>query len=307
VGPGDSEPHRQPPHDRGRNDGHHGGGHHGGYYYPYGYFGPYGYWPGFSWWWGWWYSDPYDYPYPYGYGGYGRGEPGYYGRGDVGALDLDVAPARTEVYLDGEYIGKVDAFDGWPRYLWLPKGTYDLVLYLDGYKTVARQITIYPGSVIDIDDRLEPGESVRPEDLASKSHERRDERLRFERERRERIERGERGYDDGEDWRDRVRRERDETRGEDRDRDEDVDIREETSGRGRLRLDVEPEDASVYLDGRFVGTGTELGMMRGGLPVSPGEHRLAVVRPGRKAEERNFQVEPGEEVELEVDLEADGR
>lgn len=302
VGPGDSEPHRQPP---SRSDrGHHGGGGHygGGYYYPYGYFGPYGYWPGFSWWWGWWY-DPYDYyPYRYGYG-----QPGYYGRGgDLGALDLDVYPARTEVYLDGEYIGKVDAFDGWPRYLWLPKGTYDLVLYLDGFKTVARQITVYPGSVIDIDDRLEPGESVRPENLASKSHERRDERLRYERERRDRIERGERG-DDDEDWRDRVHRERGEARGEDRDDDQDIDVQEESHGKGRLRLDVEPEDASVYLDGRFVGTGTELGLMRGGLPVAPGEHKLAVVRPGRKAEEREFRVEPGEEVELEVDLEADGR
>ncbi len=203
----------------------------------------------------------------------------------------------------------MDAFDGWPRYLWLPKDTYDLVLYLDGFKTVARQITVYPGMVIDVDERLEPGESVRPEDLASKSHERRDERLQYERERRERLERGEPGDDD---WRDRVRRERGYRRGDDpdddrNDRDEDVDIEDESPRNGRLRLEVEPEDASVYLDGRFVGTGTELALMRGGLPIAPGEHRLSVVRPGRKAEERNFQVEAGEEVELDVELEADSR
>jgi hypothetical protein len=215
-----------------------------------------------------------------------------------------VAPGRTEVYLDGQYLGKVDAFDGWPRFLWLPKGTYDVVFYLDGYETIARQISVYPGVVIDIDDRMEPGESIRPEDLASKSTEVRDERLRNEREQRERVERGERG-DDAEDWRDRVRRERGDRRYEDDD--EDVDVEEVSPRHGRLRLDVEPEDASVYLDGRFVGTGTELGMMRGGLPVAPGEHRLAVVRPGRKAEERDFTVEPGEEVELEVELEADSR
>src|SRR5262245_58569480 len=97
VGSGDNEPHRQPP-SRGSSSGHH-GGHHGGggYYYP-GFYGPYGYWPGF--WWGWW-----DYGY-YPYGGYG--EPRYYGRGDVGALDFDVSPARTEIYLDGQYVGKVD-------------------------------------------------------------------------------------------------------------------------------------------------------------------------------------------------------
>jgi hypothetical protein len=300
VNPGeDNEPHRQPSHRGSRS--HRGGhGHHGGIHYPYGYYG-YGFWPSF-WWWGWW-----DYPYyPYGYGPYGGyGQPRYHGRGDVGALDFDVAPGRTEIYLDGQYIGKADAFDGWPRYLWLPKGTYDVVLYLDGFKTVSRQISIYPGSVIDIDDRMEPGQSVRPEDIASKSHERRDERLRYERERRERLERGERG-DEAEDWRDRVRRER----GYRRDRSDDVEEEEiaaESERKGRLRLDIEPEDASVYLDGRFVGTGSELAMMRGGLPVSPGEHKLAVVRPGRKAEERSFEVEAGEEVELEVELEADSR
>lgn len=302
VGPGDDGPHRQPPTHGSRS--HHGGGYHGGggYYYPYGYYG-YGFWPGFSWWWGGWWDYSY---YPYGYE---YGQPRYYGRGgDVGALDFDVSPAHTEIYLDGQYVGKVDGFDGWPRYLWLPKGTYDVVLYLDGFQTIARQITVYPGSVIDIDDRMEPGDSVRPEDLASKSHERRDERLGYERERRERLERGERGDDEG-DWRDRVRRERG-YRPDDhamRDDDDDDEAEEVADAKGRLRLDVDPEDASVYLDGRFVGTGSELSLMRGGLPVTPGEHTLAVVRPGRKAEERDFQVEAGEEVELEVNLAADSR
>jgi hypothetical protein len=305
TGSDGSEPHRQPPSRGDRGDrGHHGGGHHGGhggFYYPYGYYGPYGYWPGFRWWGWWWYDDPY-YGYPYGHG-----QPRYYGEGNVGALDLDVAPGRTEVHLDGQYIGRVDAFDGWPRYLWLPKGTYDIVFYLDGYKTVARQISVYPGSVIDIDEHMVPGDSVRPEDLVSKSHEKRDERLRNDREQRDRVERGDDFGD--EDWRDRVRRERGDGRDYDRDRDddEDVDVQEDSPRKGRLRLDVEPEDASVYLDGRFVGTGTELGLMRGGLPVTPGDHRLAVVRPGRKAEEHEFRVDPGEEVELEVDLEADSR
>jgi len=309
---GDSggEPHRQPPTrtDRSHHGSGGGGGYYGGYYspyyYPYGRYG--GFWPSLFWWW--WDDYYYPYPYPYGYGyGYGRGEPSYYGRGNAGALDLDVSPGRTEVYVDGQYLGKVDAFDGWPRYLWLPKGTYDVVFYLDGYKTIARQITVYAGSVIDIDDRMEPGPSTRPEDLATKTHERRDDRLRYERERRDRIERGERGEDD-EDWRDRVRRERGAVRERDRDEDDDADVEEQTEVRrdaqnGRLRLDVEPEDASVYLDGRFVGTGTDLSKMRNGLPVAAGDHRLAIVRPGRKAEERQFEVKAGEDVEMDVELE----
>lgn len=289
------EARRQPSHRRGDDRGHR-GGYYGGYYGPY--YSPYGFWPRF--WWGW-YGDPYYYPHPYG------GQPIYHGGGDAGALDLDVAPGRTEVYLDGQYIGKVDAFDGWPRYLWLRKGTYDLVFYLDGYKTIARQITVYPGTVIDVDDRMEPGESARPEELISKSTERRDERLRYERERREELERGEgRREDYGEDWRDRVRRDRGRYEGENDGRDRE-EMEEESGRKGRLRLEVEPEDASVYLDGRFVGTGSELALMRSGLVVSPGEHKLSIVRPGRRAEEREFTVEPGEEVELAIELESESR
>lgn len=301
-------PHRQPP--THGTEGHHGGGggHYGGGYYGGGYYGgyypyyyPYGYggfWPSLFWWWGDYY---YPYPYPPGYGyGYGHGEPYYYGRDAAGALDLDVSPGRTEVYVDGQFLGKVDAFDGWPRYLWLPKGTYDVVFYLDGFKTIARQITVYPGSVLGIDDHMEPGESVRPENLATKTHERRDERQRYERERSDRIDRGERG-DDAEDWHDRVQRERGATHG--RDVEERAQAQDDSQQNGRLRLDVVPEDASVYLDGRFVGTGSDLSSMRNGLPVSAGDHRLAIVRPGRKAEERQFQVKPGEDVELDVELE----
>jgi len=321
-GSGSREPHRQPPSRGSRgNDGggHHGGSHHGtyggGYYYPYG-GGSYGFWPGF---WGGWWGGYYPYYYPYSYG-----QPAYYGReGSGGALDLDVAPGRTEVYVDGQYLGKVDAFDGWPRYLWLPKGTYDVVLYLDGYKTIARQITVYPGTVIGIDDQMEPGDSVRPEDLASKTHDRRDDRTRYERERGERIDRGERGDEWRDNWRDRIRRDRGDRDDRDSVRDrradadddddddadvEDIDVPDDTSSqKGRLRLEVEPEDASVYLDGRFVGTGTDLALMRGGLPVTPGDHRLAVVRPGRKAEERRFEVKAGEDVELEIELDGEGR
>lgn len=325
---GGSEPHRQPPSrsGRGSHGGHGGNNGHGGYYgggwYGGGYYSyPYGFWPRF--WWGvlW---DDYPYYYPHG-------EPGYYGRGgETGALDLDIYPGRTEVFVDGKPLGKVDAFDGWPRYLWLPKGTYDVVFYLDGYRTIARQITVYPGTVIDIDDRMEEGDSVRPEDLASKTHDRRDDRLRYERERRERLDHGEPG--DDESWRDRVRRERiivrddrdDDDDDDDDDDEEEIEMRSDDRGdrggrsdrdmredggmgdRGRLRLQVEPEDASVYLDGKFVGTGTDLELLRGGLPVSEGEHTLSVVRPGRRSEEREFRIKVGQEIKIEVELDRTG-
>jgi hypothetical protein len=154
TNPGDHHgPQRQPPTRHG-----HGAGETGTVYYapyyPFGYFG-------FA---SDWYDDVYgNMPGP---GGQGSSE-GPAPRDERGALDLDISPGRTQVFLDGEKIGTVDNFDGWPRYLWLPQGTYQLVFYLDGYKTLVRNMTIVPGMVIDMDDHMQRGPSTRPEDLVS--------------------------------------------------------------------------------------------------------------------------------------------
>lgn len=309
--PGGSSAQRQP-NGRGNGGGHGHGGHGGGYYggyggyygygYPYGFYGGWGFWPGWGGYGGYGYDYPYGYPYGHGYpGASGR----YYESGRQGALDLDVAPGRTHVFIDGQDLGPVDRYDGWPGYLWLPQGTYDVAFYLDGYKTVARQLTVYPGTVLDIDDRLEEGQSVRPEDLATKTHERRDDRLSYERQRRDRLNRGY-DSDDDQDWRDRARRDRDRSamRNEDRDDDDDqADDRGSRSG-AHLRLSVEPEDASIYLDGQFVGTGSDISLLQAGLPVAPGSHRLAVVRPGHRAVEKEFDVKAGGDIELDIELES---
>ena len=86
----------------------------------------------------------------------------------LGALDLDVSPGRTQIYLDGQYVGIVDQYDGLPSYLLLEQGTYELVFYLDGYRTLVRRVTIIPGTKLGVKDSLEPGPSVRPEDLVSR-------------------------------------------------------------------------------------------------------------------------------------------
>jgi hypothetical protein len=318
--PGGSSAHRQPNGGRGNGGGHGHGGHGGGYYggyggyygygYPYGYYGGWGFWPG---WGGYGYGYDYPYGYPYGYG-YPGASGRYYESNRQGALDLDVAPGRTHVFIDGQDLGPVDRYDGWPGYLWLPQGTYDVAFYLDGYKTVARQLTVYPGTVLDVDDRLEEGQSVRPEALATKTHERRDDRLSYERQRRERLGRGN-DNDDNQDWRDRARRDRDRgaMRNEDRDDDDDqADDRDDDrkigsmspSSGAHLRLSVEPEDASIYLDGQFVGTGSDISLLQAGLPVAPGTHRLAVVRPGHRAVEKQFDVKAGGDIKLDIELES---
>ncbi len=142
-------------------------------------------------------ADARYYGHGYGHHGYGRGYYGhgyghyspYYGYGSryrhygptggldlnvarqvgLGALDVSVRPKRrVEVYLDGEYLGVAGNFDGYPSYLWLKEGSYQLVFYRDGYRTIEREYTIRPGVVTDVRLRMEPGESVLPEEFAAR-------------------------------------------------------------------------------------------------------------------------------------------
>ena len=150
--------------------GHHGGGyrghfgHHGygGHYRHHGYgyrgYGHHGY--GYR---------GYGPPGYYGYGDY-RHYPRYYGsqgvarRGDassaeLGAVDLNVKPKNTQVYLNGHYIGVTDNFDGFPRQLWLEGGTHELTLLRPGSEPLVREFEIRPGVKLDVRHRMRPGSS----------------------------------------------------------------------------------------------------------------------------------------------------
>lgn len=293
--PGDDRHHRP-----GR-DGAYGGGHgwyygpsYGGYYYrgyggwPYffGYHGPY--W-GFGW---------RDGPYV----SVSRG--GYYGHHtpQAGALDLDISPEKAEIWIDGEYVGVADQFDGWPDYLWLPRGSYDLVAYKDGYRTLERRVSVRAGSVVEMDDDLDEGPSVTPDEIFARNAPVRtgrdvgrqggDWRDRVPEDRRIRIE--QRRETDSDDWREH--------------RDVEIEVDERRSAgrdwQGRdeqalLDLRVEPGDAAVYLDGRFLGTAADLGVV----PVEAGEHELEIVRPGLEPRRVEFDADAGERVDLTIELE----
>jgi hypothetical protein len=234
----------------------HGGGWGWGYYYP---------WHS-SWYWGYWGPWGYGYwGYPYGYG-YGypvayAGTPAY----GMGALDLNVRPKDAEVYVNGQYVGIVRQYDGFPGYLWLERGTYEVAFYRPGHETAVRRFEIFTGLVLDVSIELPPGEAVLP-----------------------------------------VRRE----------------VRPAAdapapppaayggSGGGalvsapaRLIVEVSPPEASVYLDGRFVGTGEELAGRPEGLTAEPGPHVLEVVSPGRVPESVHLEVDAGETARLQVRLE----
>jgi hypothetical protein len=66
----------------------------------------------------------------------------------------------------------------------------------------------------------------------------------------------------------------------------------------RIVLDVAPADASVYVDGRFRGL---VGDLRS-LTLTPGRHRVEIVRPGHAVFEEEIEVREGEDRPIRVTL-----
>lgn len=245
-------------------------GHVWGGYYDYWSWGRYRYRGYYPWYWPWWptvYIETDRYSADDGWG----------------ALDLDVRPERAEIYLDGQYVGIADEYDGFPRYLWLEKGTYDVAIYLEGYETIFRQISIYPGIVIDVEDRMRAGQSIHPDDHGPTSTARRDARIERNREKEEAA----RAAEAREVW------------------STDSPAAAADANVGRLFISVLPPDSAVYLDGHFLGTAAEVGQLSAGLVVEPGDHVIELVRPGYETYRKEIVVPPGERTNLEIELERD--
>jgi len=163
-----------------------GGGYYGGrvvvggrYGYPYyGYYGYrpyyYGYYPhfyfglgfGYPYYYPWYYGVGFGYPYyayPYGYpyaAAYGGGYPD-----PTASVRLEITPKNAEVYVDSYRAGSVSDYDGFFQRLRVPPGSHDIVLYLDGYRTVHQQLNLSTGSDQKIQYSmvaLQPGEQAEP-------------------------------------------------------------------------------------------------------------------------------------------------
>ena len=286
-------------------------------------------------WWGWGYGpywgDPY-YGYGYGYGpyrgyyGYGRGYGYGYGPGaNWAVVDTDVSPEAARVYLDGQYIGTADDFDGYPDYLYLRRGRYRLEFRLEGFQTRAIDVDARAGVKVDVNEKLgkipgapsygsydtpEPRGGVRrfwgkrnntsyeitERDMYGDGRDR--DRYRDDDRYRDR----DRDYDDDDDYAVEERGARD-------DRDRDVREDEWRADRGeiergdtRLVLDIRPADASVYLDGRYIGRASELSS-DAGIAVAPGRHRLVVSANGYRERRMEIDLSRGESEDVEITLE----
>jgi len=201
---------------------------------------------------------------------------------DVGAMRLKVKPKKTEIFLDGEYVGRSGQFDGYPGFLWLDRGSHTLVFYREGYRTFSRAFEVRAGMVTEVRVEMEPGETLPPEQFLPPP--RRSEPGRTPAAPRSSLPRPtppvERGDGQGRDLR---------------------------AAGARIRIAVEPRDASVYLDGRFLGTGEELSRLHGGLMLDAGEHLLEVVHPEFLTDRTSFRAKEGEEIELRVTLDGEAK
>jgi hypothetical protein len=277
----------------------------GGYYYPGG-----GYYSGYSPWYPWYYPadyawGPYWGSYYYGYwpygayysGGYSRAYRGSYRspHSDTGAIRLLVDPEDAKVYVDGYYAGNVDDYDGLLQRLHLSRGRHEIMVKRDGYRTQRYRVYVMAGTSLKIEHDMAKGDGEDPlEDLTGgRGGDGPERRISSDRAGDARADRDDDDQDSGEGEADASpapRRVRD---------DAGVEVPSVRGAKvGYLRLNVQPGDASVYVDGEFRGTAKQLGS----LELGRGTHRIEIVRPGFRTEQRDVTVDPGQTRELEVEL-----
>ena len=214
----------------------------------------------------WWPYRSYGYGYGWGGGGYGpvgAGAVYSYADTDRGSIRVLVDPSEARVYIDGYYAGVVDDFDGLFQRLHLAPGRHELSLRLTGYKTHRVRFYVGSGATLKLDYELEEGTGETFQDLTGG--------LPVRETRRSSLSFGETP---------RVER-------------------EEEAAAEELRLRVSPIDASIYVDGEFRGTGREAAT----LALTPGQHRIEVVRPGYRTEDREVEVGGRTPTEVTIELE----
>ena len=229
-------------------------------------------------WWGPWWGAPVVY----------QPAPGSTVRSDLTAVDVDITPDHARVALNGEVVGLADDFDGSPGYLYLKPGHYTIEFSLKGYRAEKMEIDAQPGRYVPIRLKLErvPGEKPAP------WYERPD------------------GLPVG-----RVFGPGGAASPVASSPGPNLGLRPDFAQRPRpsapaapqatgaaLDLRVTPANAAIYIDGKFAGTGEELGRLERGLAVAPGKHRIEVVAPGATSKRLDVDVPEGQRQQVVVAL-----
>ena len=80
-------------------------------------------------------------------------------------VKLKVTPKNAQVFVDGYYAGEVDQFNGAFERLRVTPGGHEIAVYLDGYRTLSRELYAAPNSTVTFSDKLvplAPGEQSAP-------------------------------------------------------------------------------------------------------------------------------------------------
>jgi hypothetical protein len=106
------------------------------------------------------YPVPYAYSYPYPVPVYGYGAPREVminpGAPAYGGVALDITPPDADVWVDGQYAGKVQDFDGTTQPLTLTPGTHRIQVSAPGYEPMTVDVGIQAGQVVPYRGDLRP-------------------------------------------------------------------------------------------------------------------------------------------------------
>ena len=134
-----------------------------GYYGSRSYYRPYVFRPRFSIGFGFYagYPVPYTYSYPYPIVVYGYRAPRERvivapGSPYYGGVALEMTPYDADVFVDGEYAGRVEDFDGATQPLTLSAGMHEIEVQAQGYEPMRFNVEIHPGQVIPYRGDLRP-------------------------------------------------------------------------------------------------------------------------------------------------------
>jgi hypothetical protein len=97
---------------------------------------------------------PRPYPPPYGYR-YGEPE---------STLRIVVTPKQAAVYVDGYFAGTVDDFDGVFQRLHITPGEHEIVIYLQGYRSIRQRLYLSPNANRKITETMEKLGAGEPND-----------------------------------------------------------------------------------------------------------------------------------------------
>lgn len=104
--------------------------------------------------------NPFYGNYGYGYGGYGYPSAPYspwqVSGYDIGGIRLKIRPRDAQVFVDGNYAGLVDDFDGTFQSLRLEQGGHKIEIHMPGFEDLELDVHVQPGRTITLSEDLKP-------------------------------------------------------------------------------------------------------------------------------------------------------